>query len=259
MDCGTAGPEQRDGERAGVNSAERGGANPLRISLHSIDCRGPHRRRARAVESRKVLARTNGWIDPLRRVMHCEALQVFTKGVSGAEGRRLRRGPLGLGMPLGVATMAYADSKGCHTAEILAINDYGVLCAERQPGPGTSGLLQECAAARHCAAGKGSRRFARHAPNRSAKRSLHRTRLCCSDYQHRRLVRYYSFFGFRKVKEVTGDRLADLPDQLLWGGLGTRMDADVTELHCRWSRALRAPLASESEMRGAKPEGAVEK
>jgi hypothetical protein len=57
--------------------------------------------------------------------MHCETLQVFTKGMRGAEGERVRRGALGLGMPLGVATMAYARSKGCHTAEILAINDYG--------------------------------------------------------------------------------------------------------------------------------------
>jgi hypothetical protein len=61
------------------------------------------------------------------QVMHCETLQVYTKGMHGAEGNRLRRGPLGLGMPLGVATLAYARSKGCHTAEILAINDYGAL------------------------------------------------------------------------------------------------------------------------------------
>ena len=55
----------------------------------------------------------------------------------------------------------------------------------------------------------------------------------------KRLVRYYSHFGFVPMYEV-GDRgLADLPDLLVWGGVGTRMDADVERMLRRWSRSLR--------------------
>ena len=45
--------------------------------------------------------------------------------------------------------------------------------------------------------------------------------------------------------EVTGGRLADLPHMLVWGGAGTRMDADVQHMLGRWVEALR-----QSEARG---------
>lgn len=70
---------------------------------------------------------TNGWVDPILKYMHCEALQVFTRGLKGEPGDRLRGGPRGLGLYVGVATFAYAHSKGCKRAEILAINDDGVM------------------------------------------------------------------------------------------------------------------------------------
>lgn len=72
-----------------------------------------------------MLAVTNGWIVPFSGIMHCEALQIFTKGMKGEEGSRIRGGALGLGLLLGAATFAFALEQGCHKAEILAINDYG--------------------------------------------------------------------------------------------------------------------------------------
>ena len=71
------------------------------------------------------MASTTGWILPFVRIMHCEALQIFTRGVRGTEGERLRGGALGLGLLLGCATFAYGLQKGCRKAEILAINDDG--------------------------------------------------------------------------------------------------------------------------------------
>lgn len=56
---------------------------------------------------------------------------------------------------------------------------------------------------------------------------------------HRRLVRYYQRFGFTPVYEVTGGSLADLPHMLVWGGVGTRMDADVHQMLQRWAMAVR--------------------
>ena len=46
------------------------------------------------------------------------------------------------------------------------------------------------------------------------------------DETHRKLVLYYRRLGFKVVKEVTGG-LGDLPDMLVWGGVGTRMDANL--------------------------------
>eukprot|EP00887_Chlorella_sp_A99_P007188 scaffold2.g7188.t1 len=59
------------------------------------------------------------------------------------------------------------------------------------------------------------------------------------DVWHERLVRYYSHFGFVPVHRVTG-RLADLPHMLVWGGAGTRMDADIPAMLARWTPAIRA-------------------
>lgn len=39
--------------------------------------------------------------------------------------------------------------------------------------------------------------------------------------------------GFMEVKEVTQD-LACVPDLLVWGGVGTRMDMPVAEFLRRW-------------------------
>ncbi len=52
-------------------------------------------------------------------------------------------------------------------------------------------------------------------------------------------MRYYSHFGFRPVRVVGGGGLADLPHLLVWGGAGTRMDADLAATLRRWSRAIR--------------------
>lgn len=46
------------------------------------------------------------------------------------------------------------------------------------------------------------------------------------DETHRKLVLYYKRLGFKPVREVTGG-IADLPHMLVWGGVGTRMDADL--------------------------------
>jgi hypothetical protein len=46
--------------------------------------------------------------------------------------------------------------------------------------------------------------------------------------------------GFTVEHEVEGGRLSDLPHLLVWGGAGTRMNADVQQLLRRWSKALLA-------------------
>jgi hypothetical protein len=62
-----------------------------------------------------------------------------------------------------------------------------------------------------------------------------------------RLVRYYARLGFTPVREVGSNGLRDLPDLLVWGGAGTRMDADVDTLLLRWTRAVRRGASGRAE------------
>ncbi|EEF34917.1 uncharacterized protein LOC8272280 [Ricinus communis] len=55
-----------------------------------------------------------------------------------------------------------------------------------------------------------------------------------SDLYHSKLVRFYTRIGFKAVHEVTGSTTGDLAHMLVWGGVGTRMDAEVEELLIKW-------------------------
>ena len=59
-----------------------------------------------------------------------------------------------------------------------------------------------------------------------------------------RLVKYYARLGFAPIRAVGGNGLRDLPDLLVWGGAGTRMDADVAVMLRRWTRAVRRSAAA---------------
>lgn len=63
-----------------------------------------------------------------------------------------------------------------------------------------------------------------------------------ADEWHQRLVRYYRYFGFKPVHVVEGDSLEDLGHQLVWGGIGTRMDAEIPTMLRKWTPALRRTL-----------------
>ncbi|KAK9060331.1 hypothetical protein SSX86_021035 [Deinandra increscens subsp. villosa] len=55
-----------------------------------------------------------------------------------------------------------------------------------------------------------------------------------SDLYHAKLVKFYRRIGFEAVGEVTGSSMADLAHMLVWGGVGTRMDANVERLLLKW-------------------------
>ena len=64
--------------------------------------------------------------------------------------------------------------------------------------------------------------------------------ICDDERQHAQLVRFYTRFGWLRVREVTGGRLADLPHMLVWGGAGTRLDVDIRQMvSSPWIKALR--------------------
>lgn len=45
--------------------------------------------------------------------------------------------------------------------------------------------------------------------------------------------------GFKAVHEVDGSSITDLAHMLVWGGRGTRMDADIEELLIKWAKRFR--------------------
>jgi hypothetical protein len=57
------------------------------------------------------------------------------------------------------------------------------------------------------------------------------------DFQHKRLVRYYTTAGMDVIKYV-GDGFRDIPDRLVWGGCGTLLRKDVDSLLLYWSSIL---------------------
>ncbi|KAF3435558.1 hypothetical protein FNV43_RR22647 [Rhamnella rubrinervis] len=61
-----------------------------------------------------------------------------------------------------------------------------------------------------------------------------------SDLYHRKLVRFYTRIGFKAVHEVTGSSFGDLAHMLVWGGIGTRMDANVEELLIKWCTRFKS-------------------
>ncbi|KAJ6812946.1 uncharacterized protein M6B38_146420 [Iris pallida] len=62
-----------------------------------------------------------------------------------------------------------------------------------------------------------------------------------SPLYHSKLVRFYTRMGFRAVHEVDGSSVGDLAHMLMWGGRGTRMDANIEHLLVKWSKRFRPP------------------
>ncbi|KAL6643266.1 hypothetical protein ACP70R_021447 [Stipagrostis hirtigluma subsp. patula] len=59
---------------------------------------------------------------------------------------------------------------------------------------------------------------------------------------HDKLVRFYTRMGFKPVHEVDGSSITDLAHMLVWGGRGTRMDADIEELLFKWRKRFRSQV-----------------
>ncbi|KAM3291427.1 hypothetical protein P3S67_019716 [Capsicum chacoense] len=55
-----------------------------------------------------------------------------------------------------------------------------------------------------------------------------------TELYHTKLVRFYTRIGFKTVHQVSGESLGDVGHMLVWGGVGTRMDADIDHLLVKW-------------------------
>jgi hypothetical protein len=74
------------------------------------------------------------------------------------------------------------------------------------------------------------------------------------DFQHKRLVRYYRYAGFKVVKYV-GDDAKDIPDRLVWGGCGTLMKQDIPVMMAKWTslfEMMKSRVEKETETKRTK-------
>lgn len=55
-----------------------------------------------------------------------------------------------------------------------------------------------------------------------------------SEFQHKRLVRHYKRLGLNVIRYV-GEDISNIPDRMVWGGVGTLMNADIVTLLTKWS------------------------
>lgn len=54
-----------------------------------------------------------------------------------------------------------------------------------------------------------------------------------------KLIKFYRFFGFQVVREVL-DGWEDLVDRIVWGGIGTKMDARIDSVLAKWTPVVRS-------------------
>ncbi|GMP38547.1 hypothetical protein CsSME_00009751 [Camellia sinensis var. sinensis] len=62
-----------------------------------------------------------------------------------------------------------------------------------------------------------------------------------SELYHSKLVRFYKRIGFKVVHKVTGSSIGNLAHLLVWGGIGTRMDANILEILLKWCTRFKSP------------------
>lgn len=66
------------------------------------------------------------------------------------------------------------------------------------------------------------------------------------DFQHKRLVRFYKYTGFKVIKYI-GEDFQDIPARMVWGGCGTLMRANIDDLLPLWTSILSRSSSASNE------------
>lgn len=64
--------------------------------------------------------------------------------------------------------------------------------------------------------------------------------------QHKRLVRHYQRLGLKVIRYV-GEDIINIPDRLIWGGVGTLMNAEISSLLVKWTPVFVKDGENENE------------
>ncbi|KAK9842815.1 hypothetical protein WJX74_002774 [Apatococcus lobatus] len=73
--------------------------------------------------SGNIVGTSSGFVVSLLGLQHCDKMEIYNRRLAKDSRQRIRAGPLGLGLLVGLAVLSYGLECGCTTAEILAIYD----------------------------------------------------------------------------------------------------------------------------------------
>ena len=159
------------------------------------------------------------WLAPWAGgIAHIDTLEVRNRGLAPEDARAVRAalGPAGVGGLLARAAFAHAHEVGrCRTAEALAILDDEATHAR------LVGVYKRVAGFREV------RKKGKEGKKGNDREVPFGWRLLFSPHSLSPPHRF-------QVAFVSGSRLADLPHMLVWGGAGTRLDADIPAALARW-------------------------
>lgn len=195
-------------------------AQNLDVQLRTL---GPlFRITAKSLETNRELGRAEGlvrvWFGG--KILHLDSIRLNRETLG------MERSIFGIGLFIGAVAIRYGYDCGCKTAELLAINDSDLYHSKVITLPNSSGLCYWISFL--------TRNYSFY--------------LCLKcgyfmyfyDLLNFQLVRFYKRIGFKAVHEVTGSTIGDMPHMLMWGGVGTRMDASITELLVKWCSRFKS-------------------
>lgn len=163
---------------------------------------------AKSLETHKELGRAEGlirlWLGG--KILHLDSIRL-RRDTLGME-----KSIFGIGLFIGAVAIRYGYDCGCRKAELLAINDTHLYHSKVKSISTFSFFF----CFKYLFEGEG---FEQRDP------------WILFVWQ---LVRFYTRIGFKAVVEVTGSSLGDFAHMLVWGGVGTRMDANLEELLIKW-------------------------
>ncbi|PKU68746.1 hypothetical protein MA16_Dca020080 [Dendrobium catenatum] len=174
----------------------------LCLRLHTL---GPFFRVTAEGLTGTELGKAEGFIHPWfgGKVLHLDSIRMKRETLA------MKRSIFGLGLFVGAVAIRHGFDCGCRRAELLAINDTPAF-------------------------------HSRVRRDRNFFRSEFRRTPSVLIGKYFQLVRFYTRMGFRAVHEVDGSSMVDLAHMLVWGGRGTRMDADIENLLRKWSKRLKS-------------------
>ncbi|CAK9180858.1 unnamed protein product [Ilex paraguariensis] len=157
---------------------------------------------AKSLETQRELGRAEGLIRVWLggKILHLDSIRLRRETLG------MEKSIFGIGVFIGAVAIRHGYDCGCRTAELLAINDANLYHSK-----------------------------VHFATSNAMEMYLALIRSFVSQ-----LVRFYTRIGFKVVHEVTGSSVGDLAHMLVWGGIGTRMDADVEELLVKWCRRFKS-------------------
>ncbi|KAK6120985.1 hypothetical protein DH2020_045273 [Rehmannia glutinosa] len=172
---------------------------------------------AKSLKTQRELGRAEGvirvWFGG--KILHLDSMRLQKETIG------MEKSIFGIGLFIGAVAIRHGYECGCSKAELLAINDTDLYHAKVLWLAIRHGYECGCSKAELLAIND-------------------------TDLYHAKLVKFYKRIGFKTVYEVTGSSLGDMSHMVVWGGVGTRMDANLEDLMIKWCSRFKTTTPSSS-------------